>query len=129
MRQLLSIALVFFINSVMAQVSKTEKKIINSVDAHHQEALRLLEEAVNINSGTMNFEGVYKVGQLFKARFDALGFETKWIDGKAWGRSGHLVARHKGKGKTLLLIGHLDTVFELTSPFQKFVMVLSLIHI
>jgi len=65
------------------------------------------------------------VGQLFKARLDALGFETKWVDGKPFGRAGHLVGYHTGKGtgKTLLLIGHLDTVFELSSSFQKFTMV------
>lgn len=109
--------------TLYAQVSKTEKKIIESVDTHHQEALKLLEQVVNINSGSMNFEGVKKVGMIFKAKFDALGFETKWVDGKGWGRSGHLVAEHKGKGKTMLLIGHLDTVFELTSPFQSFKMI------
>ncbi|MGE0588215.1 MAG: M20/M25/M40 family metallo-hydrolase [Cyclobacteriaceae bacterium] len=103
-----------------AQVSKTEKRIVASVDAHHNEALKLLEEVVNINSGSMNFEGVKKVGMIFKAKLDALGFETRWIDGKEWGRSGHLVAEHKGKGKTMLLIGHLDTVFELSSPFQQY---------
>ena len=115
--------LILFPFAIFAQVSKTEKKIIQSVDAHHQEALKLLEEVVNINSGSMNFEGVKKVGMVFKAKLDALGFATKWVDGKAWGRSGHLVAEHKGKGKALLLIGHLDTVFELASPFQQFKMV------
>jgi len=117
------ISLVLLSISIHGQVSKTEKRIVASVDEHHQEALKLLEEVVNINSGSMNFEGVKNVGMVFKARLDALGFETKWVDGKAWGRSGHLVAQHKGKGKTLLLIGHLDTVFELTSPFQKFKMI------
>lgn len=106
-----------------AQVSKVERKIVNSVDTHHNESLKLLEEVVNINSGSMNFEGVKKVGMIFKSKLDALGFETKWVDGKSWGRSGHLVAEHKGKGKTLLLIGHLDTVFELASPFQQFKMI------
>lgn len=108
-----------------AQFSKTEKKIIANVDEGNAGALKLLEEAVNINSGSMNFEGVQRVGQLFKARLDALGFETRWIDGKSFGRAGHLVGYHTGKGtgKTLLLIGHLDTVFEPTSPFQKFTMV------
>jgi glutamate carboxypeptidase len=108
-----------------AQFSKTEKKIIANVDAGNAGALKLLEEAVNINSGSMNFEGVQQVGQLFKARLDALGFETRWIDGKPFGRAGHLVGYHTGKGtgKTLLLIGHLDTVFEPSSPFQKFTLV------
>lgn len=113
-----------FLNTPLyPQLSKVEKKIVNSVDANHQDAIKLLEEAVNINSGSMNFEGVYQVGQLFMARLAALGLQTKWVDGKAWGRAGHLVAEHKGKGKTLLLIGHLDTVFELSSPFQRFTMV------
>lgn len=129
MKLLASLTVLLFLISpdLHAQISKVEKKISSSVDTHQQEAMKLLEEVVNINSGTMNFEGVYLVGQVFKAKFDALGFETKWVDGKAWGRSGHLIARHKGKaslpdgqGKTLLLIGHLDTVFELASPFQKF---------
>lgn len=117
---------IFFLSvsiSVQAQVSKTERKIVNSVDAHHQEALKMLEEVVNINSGSMNFDGVKKVGMVFKARLDELGFTTKWVDGQSWGRSGHLVAEHKGNGKTLLLIGHLDTVFELSSPFQQFKMI------
>jgi glutamate carboxypeptidase len=104
----------------IAQLSKIEKKIASSVDNHRQEALNLLEQVVNINSGSMNFDGVYKVGQIFRSRLDALGFQTKWVDGKPFGRSGHLIAEHKGKGKTILLIGHLDTVFELASPFQKF---------
>src|ERR1043166_6719511 len=36
------------------------------------------------------------------------------------GRAGHLIAEHKGngRGKRMLLIGHLDTVFEPDSPFQ-----------
>lgn len=105
-----------------AQISKVEKKITSSVDANNSQALKLLEEVVNINSGSMNFEGVFKVGQIFKARLDALGFETHWVDGKSFGRAGHLVGYHTGKGtgKTLLLIGHLDTVFEPSSSFQKF---------
>ena len=75
---------------------------------------------MNINSGTGNHAGVKKVGDLFKAEFDGLGFTTTWVDGAAFGRSGHLVAEHAGSGPKILLIGHLDTVFELDSPFQKF---------
>ena len=112
---------VFFVSITLhAQLSKLEKKVAGAVDAHRTEALKLLEEVVNINSGSMNFEGVFKVGQIFRAKFDALGFQTRWVDGKPFGRAGHLIAEHKGKGKTLLLIGHLDTVFELSSPFQQF---------
>ena len=80
----------------------------------------LLERAVNINSGTQNFAGVRAVGKLFSAEFEALGFATRWVDGAPFGRAGHLVAERVRPGKRFLLIGHLDTVFEPDSPFQKF---------
>lgn len=111
--------------ATQAQISKVEKRITSYVDANNTKAVKLLEEVVNINSGSMNFEGVKQVGQIFKSKLDALGFETRWVDGKPFDRAGHLVGYHTGKGtgKTLLLIGHLDTVFELNSPFQEFAMV------
>lgn len=114
--------LIFPAIPVIAQLSKVEKKIAQQVEAGNPEALRLWEEVVNINSGSMNFDGVYRVGQIFRAKLDALGFTTRWVDGKPFQRAGHLIAEHRGKagGKTILLIGHLDTVFELTSPFQTF---------
>jgi glutamate carboxypeptidase len=85
------------------------------------EALGLLERAVNVNSGTMNFEGVRQVGSLFQAELEALGFEARWVDGAPFGRAGHLVAARPGRRGALraLLIGHLDTVFERDSPFQR----------
>ena len=83
---------------------------------------QLLEQVVNINSGTLNVAGVRQVGAVFQKEFDALGFKTEWVAMPAtMQRAGHLVARHSGtKGKKLFLIGHLDTVFELDMPFTKF---------
>jgi glutamate carboxypeptidase len=97
-----------------------ERRIVEYIDAHNAEALALLERAVNINSGTQNFAGVREVGKLFAAEFDALGFRTRWVDGAPFERAGHLVAEHRGPGPKVLLIGHLDTVFEPHSPFQRF---------
>jgi glutamate carboxypeptidase len=112
-----------FLLLVMAvsQVSSApERAIVSAVDGSGAEALGLLEKAVNINSGTHNFAGVRAVGDLFRKEFDALGFKTAWVDGAPFKRAGHLVADHPGKGPRILLIGHLDTVFERDSPFQKF---------
>ena len=88
------------------------------VDAHDADARALLTRVVNINSGTENLAGVKRVGDAFRAEFDALGFTTRWVDGAAWHRAGHLVADHPGPGPRVLLIGHLDTVFAPDSPFQ-----------
>src|SRR5919107_628230 len=97
-----------------------ETSIASYIDAHNGEALALLEKVVNINSGSLNLAGVRAVGDVFRAEFDALGFKTRWIDGASFKRAGHLVAEHPGPGPRMLLIGHLDTVFEPDSPFQRF---------
>ena len=102
------------------QLSAIEQRVSAFADASRMDADALLERAVNINSGTMNFAGVQQVGALFEAEFKALGFRTTWVDGAAFKRSGHLIAERDGKGPRILLIGHLDTVFEADSPFQKF---------
>ncbi|HXJ99990.1 MAG TPA: M20/M25/M40 family metallo-hydrolase [Gelidibacter sp.] len=107
----------------VAQKGKMENKIVKSVDKHLDASIDLLKKAVNINSGTMNFEGVRKVGELFKTELDQLGFQTELTNGEAYGRAGHLIAKKEGKkGPKFLLIGHLDTVFELDSPFQEYTM-------
>lgn len=100
--------------------SPPERAIVAAVDANNASALALLEKAVNINSGTHNFAGVRATADLFRKEFDDLGFTTTWVDGAAFKRAGHLVADHPGTGPRILLIGHLDTVFERDSPFQKF---------
>lgn len=114
--------LTLFVSHGHAQkLSSNEKKVIKAIEANHEDQLDFLEKVVNINSGTMNFEGVNEVGMVFKSEFDQIGFETRWVDLTNINRAGHLFAETKGsKGKKLLLIGHLDTVFEEDSPFQTF---------
>lgn len=102
------------------QLSPAEAAIVAAVDEGTDHALALLERIVNINSGTMNFDGVREVGRVLRAELDALEFATTWVDGAAFGRAGHLVATRPGRGSRLLLIGHLDTVFERDSPFQRY---------
>ena len=114
-----------FSHQAVAQIQPSiakpvERSIVKAVDAHNAEALALLERIVNINSGTMNFAGVRQVGDALRAEFDGLGFKTRWVDGAGFHRAGHLVAEHPGPGPKILLIGHLDTVFEPSSPYQRF---------
>jgi glutamate carboxypeptidase len=101
-------------------LSAEEQAMVKYIDGQNAEALALLERVVNINSGSMNVDGVRAVGKVFREQLDALGFKTRWVDGAAFKRAGHLVADHPGAGPRILLIGHLDTVFEPDSPFQKF---------
>jgi len=103
------------------RLSPVEQKIRDYVRAHETDQIAFLEKAVNINSGTFNLAGVREVGRLFAPEFASIGFDTSWIAlPDAVGRAGHFFAERKGnRGKRLLLIGHLDTVFE--GEGEKFV--------
>ena len=106
-----------------AQPSAGEQRLRAAIDADQPYAIALLERLVNQNSGSLNLPGVKVVGDMVRAELEPLGFDVQWIDMRATGRAGHLVATHRGngRGKRILLIGHLDTVFEPDSPFQRFV--------
>ncbi|MDA1288467.1 MAG: M20/M25/M40 family metallo-hydrolase [Bacteroidetes bacterium] len=119
---ILSVTLLFLQFSFAQKLSRTEEKIVDQVRLLNEESIDFLEKVVNINSGSLNLEGVKAVGAAFRTEFDAIGFKTRWIDmPEEMNRAGHLFASIEGtKGKRLLLIGHLDTVFEKNSPFQAF---------
>jgi len=106
----------------LAELSPAERRMQASVAADVARNEALLEKLVDQNSGSLNLPGVKAVGEMMRAEFEPLGFTVEWIDMTATGRAGHIVATHKGsgRGKRILLIGHLDTVFEPDSPFAKF---------
>ena len=106
-----------------ATPSASEQRMRAAIDADQPHAIALLERLVNQNSGSLNLPGVTTVGEMVRAELEPLGFDVQWIDMRATGRAGHLVATHvgNGRGKRVLMIGHLDTVFEPDSPFQRFV--------
>lgn len=123
------LAAIVFTSAASAQaaqpLSPQGKAIVTFIDSHQQEANALLEKLVDINSGTHNLPGVRDVAKVMEAQFTALGFHVEWHPMDAIHRAGDLVATHPcpqpGQcGKRMLLIGHMDTVFEKTSPFQKY---------
>jgi glutamate carboxypeptidase len=105
-----------------ARLNATEQRVVAAAGAETPKAIQLLEELVNINSGTMNLEGVTRVGEVMRSQLEPLGFEVRWVPMTSVHRAGHLIAEHKGSGhgKRMLLIGHMDTVFEKDSPFQRY---------
>jgi glutamate carboxypeptidase len=119
-RNLALLALLLVATPASADLDPIEAALIRTIESREEQALALIEQSVDLNSGTLNLEGVRQVGDLFRAKFDALGFQTHWIDGAPFERAGHLVATHGDSGPHFLLIGHLDTVFEADSPFQTF---------
>jgi len=110
--------------SAMAAPALTvpEQRMVAAVETNEPRDLALLEKLVNQNSGSRNLAGVEAVANMLRPEFEALGFAVRWLEMKHTGRAGHFIATHKGwpGTKRLLLIGHLDTVFEADSPFQTY---------
>lgn len=115
-------ALLLFIApiAVHAEPSRAERTMMRTVTQEHDRHIALLERMVNQNSGSLNLPGVRAVGDMVRAELEPLGFEVRWVDMTGTGRAGHLIATHRGRGRNILLIGHLDTVFEADNPFQRF---------
>ncbi len=116
-----------FASPAAARLSAPEQAMVRTVDAEQARTVAMLEKWVNQNSGTLNLAGVKAVGGMLRAELEPLGFKVDWLDMRAANRSGHIVARHVSQargnrcGQRMLLIGHLDTVFEMDSPFQRWV--------
>ncbi len=116
---------------IVSTLTTEEQNLLSYIDANLPRAIEMLKESVNINSGTLNKEGVKKVGALFAKEFEAAGLQTHWVSmPDSIKRAGHLVAmtpmtknvqdNKNQKGKKLFLIGHLDTVFEPDMPENPF---------
>ncbi len=108
-------------SALVAQGTLTpqERKIREAIAAAREDQIAYLRRVIDIPSNTLNLDGVRKVGAVFRASLDSLGFTTSWVTlPDELQRAGHLVAEHKGKPGTvrMLLIGHFDTVVEPTGP-------------
>lgn len=82
---------------------------------------RLLTDLVAINSGSSNHPGIRKVGEHCVSPLKELGLEVTLQEDS--GDPPHLLARtpsrEGARGRRILLLAHLDTVFPPESPFQR----------
>lgn len=116
----------------IAPLDKKEKEFSKYLDGKKDEMVTVLKEIVEINSGSRNAAGIDSVGKILAPRLVKLGFKEEFIpvraetidvagEKKIQTSGPWRILRHPGKGKKVLLMGHLDTVFEPESGFLKFV--------
>lgn len=115
--------LVCFLPIATFALSTPDNQIVQYIGNSKNDQLVLLERLVNINSGTGNIAGIRKVGEQLRPEFEALGFRTYWKETPTqMKRAGTLIAERQGnRGRRLLLIGHLDTVFPKETDFKRFI--------
>jgi glutamate carboxypeptidase len=112
---LLAVLVIPFTLGAQSPLDRIEQSLRAEVARFRDDQIAYLERLVNIPSGTLNSAGVRDVGRVVAATLDSLGFRSTWIDVPAeMKRAGHLVSTHAGTpgSPRVLLIGHLDTVFE-----------------
>jgi len=102
-----------------AALPAQDTAVLQAIDNAAPATIALLERLVNQNSGTFNPAGVRAIAAILEPEFKSLGFEVRLIPLDSINRGVHLGATRKGPGKPILLIGHMDTVFEPSSPFQR----------
>ena len=88
------------------------EKVYRAVEANRAGALELLQEIVNIDSGTGDVEGGAKVEAVLRTQLVQLGAEVRTEPAEAAGLPDNLIAVFHGTGKgKILIIAHVDTVF------------------
>jgi glutamate carboxypeptidase len=98
--------------SVHAAPAARDARIWAAAQAARPAQLQLLQQAVDIDSGTFDAEGGRKVAALLIPRLKALGMTVETVAAEAPGLPENTVATLKGTGKgRILMIGHIDTVF------------------
>lgn len=78
--------------------------------SQEDEMVQLLEKLVNIDSGSMDKEGVDRVGEVLAAQYQQLGFQVELVYERIQGN--HLIMRHQqSTSPKILIVSHADTVF------------------
>jgi glutamate carboxypeptidase len=118
--------------SIEPSLNTDEIELVRWLDSQEDNMLSMLERITNINSGSLNKQGVDEIATIFSRELRRLGFSISTLPGDVIEMpscpgsdynvdvSDHVLATKTGAGKRLLLMGHLDTVFPPDSPFQIF---------
>lgn len=113
-------------------LTSEELRVLRWIESQESGMVDLLRTITNINSGSFNKEGMDQVAAIFAGELSDLGFSTSSLPGGEiempacpnsnlnFDVADHLLATRSGSGTSLLLMGHMDTVFPPDSPFQEF---------
>src|SRR5215813_3194553 len=85
---------------------------IDTLRRHEAEMLRDIQELVEIESPSSDKRSVDRLGEVLARKFEAMGARVQLHEAERFGN--HLQADYGGRGaKPVLLLGHIDTVWDL----------------
>jgi len=110
---LIAVAVISTVLVQSADAAHKDGRVLAAAQAARASELELLEQVVNIDSGTGDVEGGRKVAGVLIPHLKALGMTVESVPAEEAGLAENTVATLAGRGKTrILMIGHIDTVFE-----------------
>src|SRR5579862_4469329 len=110
---LIAVAVISTVLVQSAEAAHKDGKVLAAAQAARASELELLEQVVDIDSGTGDVEGGRKVAAVLIERLKALGMTIESVPAEQAGLADNTVATLAGHGKSrILMIGHIDTVFE-----------------
>jgi glutamate carboxypeptidase len=99
--------------ALAGSAAQKNPRVLSAAQSARVAQLQLLEQVVNIDSGTGDVEGGRKVAGVLIERLKALGMTIESVPAEQAGLAENTVATLAGRGKSrILMIGHIDTVFE-----------------
>jgi glutamate carboxypeptidase len=99
--------------ALAGSAAQKNPKVLTAAQSARTAQLQLLEQVVDIDSGTGDVEGGRKVAAVLIERLKALGMTIESVPAEQAGLAENTVATLAGHGKRrILMIGHIDTVFE-----------------
>ena len=97
----------------LAQAATPDKLVQTGAEQAKEPALKLLEQLVNIDSGSGYEPGLSKVSAIVVEELKKLGATIETFPNTPPDKSNHVIATLKGTGKAkILLMAHMDTVFK-----------------
>lgn len=113
-------------------MTSDDQQMLRTIDARAGKMRRLLRDWVAINTGTDNIEGIARFGEMLAEAFGPLADQSRIIEpsprpvitdrgAAAETPLGPMRSFTSGEDKPrrILLVGHMDTVFPVDSPFQS----------
>ena len=110
---LASAAMAIVVLAVAGEPTRAEpnKQVLEAAQRYKEEALRLWERLVNIDSGTGDEQGLKEVAAIATEELNKLGARLETVSAKP-AVGDNIVATFAGTGKgRIFLIAHMDTVF------------------
>ena len=115
-----AILAILSVSSTSLSYARADARVLAAAKTCEPKARALLQQLVQIDSGTSDVAGVAAMGAILRIELESLGANVENVSATAPGVGDNVVASLTGTGKgRILLIAHMDTVFPRGTVAQR----------